>query len=161
MKMPARKQIKDLFEGMLGRDVAIGDARELLGPDTVPAPALAVYVDDAGRTSAVALMDFSLVAHTGAALALVPVFGAEDAIATSAMPDSLMENTSEVFNVMAAPLGDASGVHQRLERTYGPHEQLPTELAVLAATLGAREDVVVDIAGYGGGRLAVVSVPEA
>ncbi len=159
MQMPDRKQIKDLFEGLLGRDITIGDAPEPLSPDSVPAPAFAVYVDDAGRLSAVALMDFVLVAYTGAALALVPVGGAEAAIEDNVMPTNLMDNTAELLNVLAAPIGDASRIHQRLERTYSPNDVLPPELAAIAATLGAREDVTVGIAGYGSGRLAMVSVP--
>jgi hypothetical protein len=159
MDMPDRKQIRDLFEGLLGRDVAIADATEPLSPDVVPKPAVAVYVDDTGRFAALALMDFSLVAHTGASLALIPVGGAEAAIEDNVMPANLMENCSEVLNVLAAPIGDASGVHQRLERVYSPSDALPPELAAVAATIGAREDVQLDIAGYGSGRLAVVAAP--
>ena len=159
MDLPDRKQIKDLFEGLLGRDVAIGDASAPLTPDVRPSPAFAVYVDDSGRMSAVAMMEFSLVAFTGASLALIPAGGAEAAIEDKVMPTNLMENTAEVLNVLAAPLGDASGVHQRLERTYTPEDALPPELAAVAATIGAREDVSIEIAGYGSGRLAVVSAP--
>ncbi len=159
MQMPDRKAIKDLFQGLLGRDITIGDAFEPLIADVAPAPCLGVYVDDGGRLSTVALLDFALVAHTGAALALVPVSRAWAAIDDNVMPANLMDNTAEVLNVLAAPIGDASGIHQRLERTYGPHDELPTELAAIAATLGAREDVLVGIAGYGSGRLAIVSVP--
>lgn len=157
MDMPDRKQIKDLFEGLLGRDVTIGDAPAPLSPDVVPKPAVAVYVDDGGLFSALALMDFALVAHTGASMALVPVGGAEAAIEDNVMPSNLMDNTAEVLNVLAAPIGDASGIHQRLERTYSPHDDLPPELAAVAATIGAREDVLIGIAGYGSGRLAIVS----
>ncbi|WP_426246015.1 hypothetical protein [Nocardioides sp. LHG3406-4] len=159
MQLPDRKSIKDLFEGLLGRDVTIGDATEPLAPDVVPAPGFAVYVDDGGRLSAVALMDFALVAYTGAALALIPAGGAEAAIEDNEMPTNLMENTAEVLNVLAAPIGDFSGIHQRLERTYSPNDTLPPELAALAATVGAREDVTVSIAGYGSGRLAMVCAP--
>ena len=54
MDMPDRKQIKDLFEGLLGRDITIGDAPEPLSPDVLPKPAWAVYVDDSGRLTAIA-----------------------------------------------------------------------------------------------------------
>ncbi|WP_295657383.1 hypothetical protein [uncultured Nocardioides sp.] len=158
--MPDRKQLKDLFEGLLGRDVTVGDAPEPLSPHVAPRPACAVYVDDSGRLSAVALMDFALAAHTGASLALIPAGGAQAAIEDNLMPTNLMENCAEVLNVLAAPLGDASGIHQRLERTYHPGEDLPPELAAVGATIGARDDVLVDIAGYGSGRLALVSVPD-
>ena len=158
MNLPHNKQLKDVFEGLLGRDCTIADASERLEPDASPRPAYAVYVDDAGRMSAVALMEFSLVAHTGAALALVPVFGAQAAIEDAVMPANLMENTAEVLNVLAAPLGEASGVHQRLSTTYGPHDDLPPGIAAMGAVLGARLDVLIDIAGYGSGRLAFVGI---
>lgn len=161
MQLPDRKAIKDVFEGLLDRSVTIGDAFEPLGADVVPPPGLGVYVEDRGRLSAVVLMDFSLVAHAGAALALVPVVGARIAIEDRVMPANLMDNVTEVLNVLSSPISEASGLHQRLERAYSPHDELPAELAAIAGTLGAREDVMLLIEGYGSGRLAVVSIPNA
>jgi hypothetical protein len=154
--VPDRKQIKDLFEGLLGRDVTVGDAAPV-PLDSRPRPTTAVYVDDRNKLSSVVLMDFPLTAWAGAALALLPKGGAEDAIDDKDLPQSLLENAAELLNVLAAPIGEASGVHQRLYQTFGPTELPPSDVVVWSARLGAREDVALGIHGYGSGTLSLVA----
>ncbi|MGZ4466148.1 MAG: hypothetical protein ACXVW0_12395 [Nocardioides sp.] len=156
MDLPANKQIKDLFEGLLGRDVALEETAPQ-EPDSVPRPMTAIYVDDSNKMSSIAVMDFNLTAWTGAALALVPKGGAEAAIEDRDIPDSLLDNASEILNVLAAPIGDASGVHQRLLNTYSPHETVPREVLEWTAQPGMRMDVKLDVKGYGEGVLSVIS----
>src|SRR3954467_2664446 len=110
--IPDRKAIKDLFEGLLGRDVSVTDGRSVdIG---IPKPVIASYVDDANNLRAVAVMSFGLAARSGAALALVPRGAAEAAEEDRLLPDNLFENASEICNVLAAPFGDAMGTHLRL-----------------------------------------------
>ncbi len=156
MRAPAPKQIKDLFEGLLGRDVTLSDGAPVR-LDSRPRPTTAAYLDDHKALSAVAVMDFALTAYTGAALALLPKGGAEDAIDDKTMPASLLENAAEMLNVLAAPIGDASGVHQRLHQTFGPGDVPPIDVVAGAARLGTRLDVRLDIKGYGSGLLSVVT----
>ena len=156
MRAPDRKQIKDLFEGLLGREITLSDTSPVL-TDTRPRPTFAVYVDDRNRLSAVALMDFALTAWSGAALALLPKGGAEDSIDEKELPANLLENAAELLNVLASPIGDAAGVHQRLHQTFGPDELPPADVLMRSNQLGARLDVKLDIAGYGAGSLSVLS----
>jgi len=156
MKNPSPKQIKDLFEGILGREVTVGDGVPV--PLNVrPGPTTAAYVDNQNKLSAVAVMDFPLTAYCGAALALVPKGGAEIAIEEKDLPAGLLENAAEVLNVLAAPLGDASGTHHRLADTFGPGQAPPTDVAGWSVQLGSRIDLLLDIKGYGSGTLSVVS----
>ena len=156
VSLPDRKQIKDLFEGLLGRDVSIADGSPV-EPTARPAPLVGVYVDDRTQLSAVALMDFALAAHAGAALGLVPRGGAEAAIEDGALPPMLVENAAELLNVLAAPIGDAAGVHQRLYQTVAPDQAIPADVAAWAVTLGHRTDLRLEIKAYGTGVLSVVS----
>jgi hypothetical protein len=153
---PTLKQVKDLFEGLLGRDVAVADGEPVL-LDSRPRPTTAVYVDDRNKLSSVAVMDFALTAYCGAALALVPKGGAEIAIEEKDLPASLLENASEMLNVLAAPIGESSGVHQRLHQTFGPEDVPPSDVTAWSAQVGTRIDVRMDIKGYGAGTLSVVS----
>ncbi|CAI9405641.1 hypothetical protein [Nocardioides sp. T2.26MG-1] len=156
MSLPDRKLIKDVFEGLLGRDVAVGDGTPI--SLDAPRPVVATYIDPAHHLATLAVMDLPLAAYSGAALALIPKGGAEAAVEDQLLPDNLFENVSEILNVLAAPIGDCAGVHQRLETTFAPHDPLPGQIASYAATLGAREDVTLDIAGYGSGTLSIVTV---
>ena len=156
MRLPDPKQVKDLFEGLLGRDVTLTEGVPV-PLDSRPRPTTAVYVDDRNGLSAVALMDFSLTAYSGAALALLPKGGAEDAIDEKDLPLTLLENAAELLNVLAAPIGDASGVHQRLHQTFGPDQLPPSDVTAWSARLGSRLDLRLDIKGYGSGNLSVVN----
>lgn len=156
MSLPHRKQIKDLFEGLLGRDVAIDDSAPVVFE--TPRPVVGTYVDPSHRLATVVVMDQALAAYAGAALALVPKGAAEDAIENKVLPPNLFENSAEILNVLAAPIGDASGVHQRLDATFAPGDTVPPQVLAHGATLGAREDVEIDITGYGRGSLSVVRV---
>ena len=152
--LPDRKDIKDLFEGLLGRDVDITEGRPVdIG---IPKPVIASYVDDAQRLRAVAVMSFGLAARSGAALALVPRGAAEAAEEDRLLPDNLFENASEICNVLAAPFGDAMGTHLRLADAYAPSSPVPSHLLSIASQLAAREDVDLEITGYGKGTLSLV-----
>jgi len=157
MSLPDRKAIRDLFEGLLGRDVEIGDATPVTFDH--PRPVVATYVDDNYKLTTVAVMDLQLAANAGAAIALVPKGGAEAAIEDLRLPPNLFENAAEILNVLAAPIGDHAGVHVKLSSTFAPGEAVPPQVEAVAVTLGAREDVTLDVAGYGSGRLSIVRVP--
>jgi hypothetical protein len=156
MDFPSNKEVKDLFDGMLGREVTISEGTPVTAADS-PKPTIATYVDDTGRLSAVVLMEFALTAYCGAALGLVPKGGAEVAIEERQLPESLLDNASEILNVMANTIGSARGEHQKLAETFGPHVPTPPHLAAWAAQAGARVDLRLDVAGYGTGALSIVS----
>lgn len=152
--LPNRKDIKDLFEGLLGRDVALTDGTPVdMG---IPKPIVASYVDDAHALRAVAVMSFGLAARSGAAIALIPKGAAEVAEEDRMLPVNLFENASEICNVMAAPLGEGMDTHLRLADTFAPSDPVPAHLLALAAQAGGREDLELEISGYGTGGLSIV-----
>lgn len=152
--LPGRKEIKDLFEGLLGRAVAVTDGRPVdIG---IPKPVIASYVDDDGHLRAVAVMSFGLAARSGAALALIPPGAVEVAEEDRVLPPNLFENAYEICNVLAAPFGDAMGSHLRLQEAFAPSDSVPAHLLGLAAQIAAREDVDLDITGYGVSGLSLV-----
>jgi hypothetical protein len=159
MSLPARKAVKDLFEGLLGRDVALSDAKPIVYEH--PRPVVATYVNESSKLTAVAIMDLALAAYAGAAIALVPKGGAEAAIEDSLLPPNLFDNASEILNVLAAPIGDSCGIHVRLANTFAPGEAIPPEVQIFGAPVGPRDDVTLEIAGYGAGRLAIMLLPGA
>jgi hypothetical protein len=152
------KPFKDLIEGLIGRDVEFG-----LGPMVDPDQrnTVGVYVNPGHAMSAVVLLDKPLTAYLGAALGLVPIGVVEDSLADGLVPASLQENTGEVLNVLAAVLGEALGVHQRLEVVYPPTEGLPGPVNAFAGDATAsRLDLTLDVSGYGSGHMSVVGVEQ-
>jgi hypothetical protein len=152
--LPPTKLIKDVIDGMLGKEVSVAPADALTSADTIGG-AVAVYIDDANGLGAVAGWDLNLASHVGAAVALVPRGAAEEAIEDRYLPDNLLENLSEVSNVLASVFQIPGNPHLRLARMYRPINSADNDAVQLLYALGNRIDLSVDVPGYGAGRLAV------
>jgi hypothetical protein len=155
--LPVPKQIKDLLEGLLGRDVTLAPAAPFAPGPRTPA-SVAVYVDDALRITALVACDLPLSAYAGAALGLVPIGGAEAAVEAGGLTETLSENLYEVLNIAASMFNEPGADHLRLHELHPAGEPLPPMVRAQSLTLGRREDVSLDIAGYGKGQLSVVMV---
>ncbi|MFV0632939.1 hypothetical protein [Demequina sp.] len=152
--VPSAFEVRDLFEGMLGRDVT-WESRG--GPvDVLDGAAVAAYVDDLGRLAALALADIPLVARAGSAIGLMAPATALSAIAEGLVTPMQFDNLSEILNVAASLLNKADTPHLRLRETYAPREALPADVRDLALVQGGRIDGTLDIQGYGPGRLSIV-----
>lgn len=155
--LPQPKQVRELLTDLLGREVTLTPAPPFApGPDT-PA-SVAVYVDDHLRISALIVCDLTLSAHTGAAIGLVPVGGSEAAIEDGKLTDVLGENLYEVLNIAASMFNVAGADHLRLHALHPAGPPLDPQLRISTLTLGRREDLSVDVAGYGSGALSIVLV---
>jgi hypothetical protein len=150
--LPAPKDVRDLLEGLLGKDVTVapGEPVSING-----GAALAVYVDPQLSTNAICLLDVPLAAWCAGALALLPKGGLEDAIEDGELSDMHLEVVYEVVNVAAAMLNGGGVTHSKLYKLYAPGEVVPADLAGLAAGFN-RIDLDVEIAGYGSGALSIV-----
>ncbi|TIC78625.1 hypothetical protein [Nocardioides sp. GY 10127] len=153
--LPEPKQVKDLFTDLLDRAVELRPGPPFAVSPSYPA-SIASFVDDRLIVRAVVALDLPLSAHLGSALALVPASGAEAAIEDGALPDSTAEGLSEVFNVMASLFNTEETAHVKLYQAHCSGAQLPHDARARTQILGRREDYLVDVAGYGSGRLAVV-----
>lgn len=150
--LPAPKDVRDLLEGLLGRDVTVAPADPVSLNDGA---ALAVYVDPQLSTTAVCLVDVPLAAWFAGALALLPKGGLEDAVEDNELSDLHLEVLYEVVNVAAAMLNGGGVTHSRLHKLYAPGEAVPADLGGLAAGFH-RIDLDVEVAGYGSGGLSIV-----
>jgi hypothetical protein len=156
MPIPTNKAVKDLFDGLLGREVTVANGTAV-DPTASLGPSTAVYVDDRGELSAVVLMDFALTAYVGAALGLIPAGGAQAAIEDRQLGATLNENAYELLNVLAGVLNHCSEEHQRLYTVHRPGEVVPADVAPWMIAPGPRTDLALDIKGYGGGGLSIDS----
>jgi hypothetical protein len=155
-ELPPNKAVKDVFEDLLGRDVDVrpsGD-RTPVGPEHLTMEA--VYVDDQMGTRAVIVTDLPLTAYCAAAIGLVPPGRAEAAIEHGGLNDSLVENISEVFNIMASLFNRHDAPHVRLYAWYPPGEPAPDDVADLTAAYIGRTDLDISISGYGDGQMGLI-----
>jgi hypothetical protein len=150
--LPAPKDVRDLLEGLLGKDVTVAPGQPVSLNDGA---AVAVYVDPQLSTTALCLVDVPLAAWFAGALALLPKGGLEDAIDEGELSDMHLEVVYEVVNVAAAMFNGGGVTHSKLYKLYAPGEAVPADLAGLAAGFN-RIDLSVDVAGYGKGSLSIV-----
>lgn len=155
--LPAPKDVRDLLERLLGRDVEIAVAGPLT-PEAGEPATLAVYVDPALRARAVCVADLAFSAHAGAAVGLVPPVRAERAIGRRALGPVLAENLREVLNVAGSLLDHEGASPLRLHAVYPLGAGAPTDVVAYAGTLGRRLDLEARIASYGVGRFSMVYV---
>ena len=157
-KLPPVKLIKDVLDGLLGKDVATTPA-DLLTSTDAAGGVLAVYVDDANTMRAVIGWDLPAAVRVGAALGLVPPPGANEAVEEKFVPPHVLENLNEVSNVLASVFQVHGNPHLRLHESYCPVAAAPDEATDLMFRLGMRIDLALDVPHYGTGRFALSMRP--
>jgi hypothetical protein len=152
--LPASLTIRNLLEDLLGREVTVSaanppevdDLRRVFG---------AIYADSAMKMVAVAGLELPLAAYSGAALGLMPAGGAEDCVEQGTLSPVLVENVTELCNVLTTLFNTEGGPHIKLYKVYPPPEPLPSDAQALLLALGNRLDLSVEVARYGKGRLSL------
>lgn len=155
--LPNPKDVRDFLGDLLGRDVTVSVV-DAWAPLPVDAPCAAEYLDDTGQLRAVVVADLPLAVHLGAAIGLVPPGGAKDMVAERSPGAMVLANLAEVLNIVAALFNVGTNPHVRLTGVHDPGAPFPSHVAEAARTLAGRLDLEVDVAGYGGGRLALIGL---
>jgi hypothetical protein len=155
--LPIPKQLRDLLTELLDREVTLTPSTPYAPGPTTPA-SVAVYVDDTLTIRAAMVCDLPFSAYAAGALGLVPPAGAQAAVDEGALTDNLRDNLYEVLNIAASVFNVAGADHLRLHQLYPAGPPLQPQVRMHALTLGRREDLAVDIAGYGSGLLSVILV---
>jgi hypothetical protein len=153
-QLPVPKDVRDLFEDLLGRPVTVGPGDPFLADD-LKKMLVSLYTDDKMKLAAVAGMDLPLAVYAGAAIGLLPPGGAQDCVADGVVTPAQAENVREVCNIMAALLNREGGGHLKLYQVFLPGEAPPSDASGILLALGRRLDLAVDVGGYGSGRLAI------
>jgi hypothetical protein len=152
--LPVPADVRDLFEGLLGRSSTVAPAPRVQAAglrDTL----VSLYVDDALKLAAVVGMDLPLAVNAGAALGLIPVGGAQACIAERNITAVIAENVTEVCNVLSSLLNKEGTPRIRMYQTYLPGQRPPVDALGLLLAPGRRLDLTVDLAGYGSGKFSL------
>ncbi|WP_127783053.1 hypothetical protein [Rhodococcus sp. X156] len=154
--LPPVKRVKDILDGLLGRDVTTRPGTPLDGVGAIGG-VLATYVNDTDEVCAVAGWDLPAAAGVGAALGLYPAGTVREAVHQQHLPQDLFDALSEVSNVLASAFQLPGNPHLRLERTYRPVAAAPPLATSLLYSGLQRLDLDLDVPGYGPGRLSVAA----
>jgi len=156
--LPSAKDVRDLLEGLLGREVQVRTGGAMVDPATDSGALVGVYVDRLLRLRALCVMDVPAAARVGAAIGLVPSRVADASALGDFLDPGLEENAREVLNVVASLLNSADAPHVRLDAVYAPREALPVDVAPWVRAYVPRNDLEIDVAGYGPGGISLLVV---
>jgi hypothetical protein len=155
--LPPTMAVRDTLLDMLGRDVTVAPS-EPWAPSLRDVGAMAVYVDDSLRLRSLICCNLELSVALGASIALIPAAIAAASVEEGRLSQDMAENLNEVLNIFAALFNRPNTPHVRLFAVHLPGVPPPADLSAHARALGKREDLHVEVAGYGGGRLSLVLV---
>lgn len=145
------EHLRETLSTLVGRSITVAPGSRL----APSAPGYtALYVDDTGRPTGMAVFDMPLAAYTGAALVMIPVASAKDALAAGTLTPSLKENFYEVMNVVSVVFTDALRRRQKLQATF-ENPNVPDAANKVLNAPHKRLDVNVTIDGYGAGRTSL------
>ncbi len=153
--LPSIKMLRDMVMDTLGRDVQVAPA-EPWAPTPRKPGMVAVYVDDRTQLRALICCSLSLAAALGASIALIPPETAAASVEERRLTEGMMENLHEVMNILAALFNTPNRPHLKLYATHAPGDLPPADVSVHLRSFGRREDLQVEVAGYGSGRLSIV-----
>ena len=154
--VPTGMDVREVLEAILGRDVTATTSGVMVDPARSPGALVGVWKDRGLRMSVILALDLELAARLGAAIALVPAGGAEAAIEDGELPDNLLENASEIVNVATSLFNGEGLPHLSLDKVYAPNELLPADVAGRVMTFARRNDLDIDVKGYGTGKMSVL-----
>jgi hypothetical protein len=155
--LPPTMAVRDMLLDMLGRDVTVAPS-EPWAPTLSDPGAVAAYIDDESRLRALISCDLELAVALGSSIALIPAKTAANSVEEGRMTPDMADNLSEVLNIFSALFNRPSWPHVRLYLVYLPGEPPPADLSAQARLLGKREDLKIEVSGYGSGRLSLVIV---
>jgi len=153
--LPLTKEVKDLFEDLLGRAVTVGPGEPVRAQD-LRQLLISIYVADNLKLSAVVAMDLPLAVYAGAAIGLIPPTGAQASIEDGQISPMIAENVTEVCNVLSSILNKEGLPRVRMHQTFLPGQMPPADAIGFLLALGRRLDLNVEVSGYGSGRFTAV-----
>ena len=153
--LPHLKSLRDMLVEMMGRDVTVAPA-EPWAPTPRDPGAVAVYVDDRSRLQALIAVDLELSAAMGSAIALIPADAAAAAVEARSLTEGMQENLYEVLNILSALFNMPNRPHLKLYAMHAPGALPPADVSAQLRAFGKREDLTVQVDGYGQGRLSLV-----
>ena len=155
VQLPAAKDVRDMLTGLVGKPVGVNP-----GAPVTPTPdkpvSVAVYIDPQMAVNALCVMDLAASAYTGAALALLPPGGAQDAVEEDGELSGLMvEALHEVVNVLSALFNTPGAPHSKLYKLVPDGEDVPGDIVGMLAGFN-RLDLTLEVPGYGKGGISFV-----
>lgn len=152
--MPGHLEVARLFTVLLGVDVHVTPKKAPGRPRRNQI--VASYVDEGGHVAALFVLDPPLAMSAGAALSMVSPEVAIDAATTWRIPPIILENLTEIANVLTALVNRALGRRALTREVVVLPGSLAADVLGVAAKPKVRLDLDVAVVGYATGTLSLL-----
>ena len=153
--MPRIERLGEQLTSLLGKETTV---TESAGANVFEGDAhTARYFTRDDKLAVLCQVDLAVAAFLGAALAMVPVGGAEEAVKEGELGANLVDAYSEVANIMAGLLCSDGYPHVRWISIARSLDALTDDDKAVVANPKKRIDVQIQIEGYGGGKMTILS----
>ena len=153
-RLPGLIDSKRLLTMLFGGDTEC-KSRKLAIP-TSECIIVASYHDNCGGLQRLVTCDLAFANSAGAALSAIPPVVANNATKAGRLADNVIENLSEVMNIIANLLVESFGTRLELATVSLPNDLTPKML--IALTSDHRVKIDVTIARYDLGRLDLIAI---
>ena len=155
--MPLQDDVREIFGDLLGRGCTVDKTKDLIpiGP-TEREVVFGDFVLDDGSVGAVVCADLPFAAFAGAALVMMPVGIAQEALTNGRVDGDIFDCFHEVVNVMGRLLNREGTPHLKLRATYRSGDMVPGQTRLMLRNADRRKDFDVAIEEYGTGKLAIM-----
>ncbi|MGF1644039.1 MAG: hypothetical protein ACFCUJ_10370 [Thiotrichales bacterium] len=123
-----------------------------------PASAIyASYIDENGRIVAAAQCDLQFAAYSAAALSMIPVDVAQEAVRDKALTTMMRDNLHELMNICSRFLMSDETPHLRFDKVYPSLSDSPNGMRYLLDNAQAIRHFDALIPKYGKGKLSFIA----
>ena len=156
--LPNAAAMTGMFDMLFGGKVPVMPGKRL---DVKPGCGnfVAIFVADDGKPVAAAICDLAFAANGGAALSMLPVNAAKDAIKSKKIEQTMFDNLYEIMNVVSTLLMNEKTPHLKLATLYPDPGKLPADAkALLSAPAAGHADFNINVLRYGSGGMSLLTL---
>ena len=156
-QLPDEEFVQTFFAGLFGDEVLVksrqGDVD--LSSHTV----IATYTNDDSNVIRAMVCDIPFANGTGAALSMIPKSLVEDSNKDHVIPENIMTNLHEVFNICVNLFSETMDENIHLGEVADPTHEKQTEIKSACETKSTSASFDVDLGNYGVGSITLLDVP--
>lgn len=156
--LPIQEGVRDLLSDLLGTGVAVDKTSPLAFEEEDSKGVIGEFINDDDQSVALCIADLKFACYLGAALSMIPAAAANESIKRNDLPQNLLENYSEVLNVMSRLVNSSTTPHLRLGKVHIVPGDLPEAVLKAMEFPSLRRDFVATISGYGSGNVSLLLV---
>ncbi len=156
--LPTQDAVQRLLLGLINRNLNVKRNPSIPWIPKTQSGMMAEYVRDDKSLWALWIMDLQLAGGIGSALTLIPTDSLGNAMKTGRLTQDMTDNMHEIFNIASSVFNREDIQHLRLDAVHMLPGTLPEKAAALLAKPPQRLDLELTIAGYGDGRMSLLSL---